>query len=148
MGSLKMAYVIQGRKERKHISFLPTEKKLKKNSMSVTLSHFDPSAPDAAEVEAALYAIFRDVLADGQTYPQTEEEVKDQEDFAKYYMAFDVILCRRTEDGVVLGSVYVKPNFPGRSSHICNGGFMVAKEFRSMGVGRILTEHFLQAAKE
>ena len=68
---------------------------------SITLSHFDPDASDAEAVRLALWDIFRDILEEGQTYPQTEEEVKDIHDFAQYYLAFDVILCRRTEDGKV-----------------------------------------------
>ena len=71
----------------------------------MTLSHFDPSADDAEEVKQSLYSIFRDVLAEGQTYPQTEAEVKDIQDFAQYYLAFDVILCRQADDGTV--SVYI-----------------------------------------
>jgi len=142
-----MAYVIKQKKSGKKIDFLPMEKTLEKNGMRVTLSHFDPDGSDAEAVRLALWDIFRDILEEGQTYPQTEEEVKDIHDFAQYYLAFDVILCRRTEDGKVLGSVYIKPNFPGRSSHICNGGFMVAKEFRSLGICTLLTQSFLPAAR-
>ena len=33
-----------------------------------------------------------------------------------------------------LGSFYVKPNYPGRSSHVCNGGFLVTDAARNRGV--------------
>ncbi|KAK1084765.1 Protein spt10 [Friedmanniomyces endolithicus] len=32
-----------------------------------------------------------------------------------------------------LGSFYVKPNYPGRSSHVCNGGFLVTDAARNRG---------------
>ncbi|KAK3168129.1 hypothetical protein OEA41_004575 [Lepraria neglecta] len=36
---------------------------------------------------------------------------------------------------VCLGSFYVKPNYPGRSSHVCNGGFLVTEAARNRGWG-------------
>ncbi|KAF2144547.1 uncharacterized protein K452DRAFT_325103 [Aplosporella prunicola CBS 121167] len=45
-----------------------------------------------------------------------------------------------------LGSFYVKPNYPGRSSHICNGGFLVTDAARNRGVGRLMGENYLEWA--
>ncbi|KAL8724478.1 MAG: hypothetical protein Q9166_007930 [cf. Caloplaca sp. 2 TL-2023] len=47
---------------------------------------------------------------------------------------------------VCLGSFYVKPNYPGRSSHICNGGFLVTEAARNRGVGRLMGEGYLEWA--
>lgn len=38
---------------------------------------------------------------------------------------------------------YIKPNYPGRSSHLCNGGFMVPSSTRGLGLGRIAARSFL-----
>jgi hypothetical protein len=38
---------------------------------------------------------------------------------------------------------YIKPNYPGRSSHLCNGGFMVPSTSRNLGMGRIAARSFL-----
>jgi GNAT superfamily N-acetyltransferase len=38
---------------------------------------------------------------------------------------------------------YIKPNYPGRSSHLCNGGFMVPASARNLGLGRIAARSFL-----
>ena len=51
----------------------------------------------------------------------------------------------RWEDSC-LGSFYVKPNYPGRSSHICNGGFLVTEAARNRGVGRLMGEGYLEWA--
>ncbi|OAG05498.1 uncharacterized protein CC84DRAFT_1164015 [Paraphaeosphaeria sporulosa] len=37
---------------------------------------------------------------------------------------------------------YIKPNYPGRSSHLCNGGFMVPSGARGLGLGRIAARSF------
>lgn len=42
-----------------------------------------------------------------------------------------------------LGTYYVKPNYPGRSSHVCNAGFLVGKAARGKGVGRRLGESYV-----
>lgn len=45
-----------------------------------------------------------------------------------------------------LGTFYVKPNYPGRSSHVCNGGFIVTDAARNRGVGRLMGEGYLEWA--
>ena len=45
-----------------------------------------------------------------------------------------------------LGSFYIKPNYPGRSSHVCNGGFLVTDAARNRGVGRLMGECYLEWA--
>lgn len=60
-------------------------------------------------------------------------------------------VVRMDENGVkweevCLGSFYVKPNYPGRSSHVCNGGFLVTEAARNRGVGRLMGEGYLEWA--
>lgn len=38
---------------------------------------------------------------------------------------------------------YIKPNYPGRSSHLCNAGFVVPSSTRGLGLGRIAARSFL-----
>lgn len=47
---------------------------------------------------------------------------------------------------ICLGSFYIKPNYPGRSSHVCNGGFLVTDAARNRGVGRQMGEAYLDWA--
>ncbi|PFH55896.1 hypothetical protein XA68_17435 [Ophiocordyceps unilateralis] len=49
-------------------------------------------------------------------------------------------------EALCLGSYYVKPNYPGRSSHVCNAGFLVAQNARKRGVGRLLGESYVDWA--
>lgn len=46
----------------------------------------------------------------------------------------------------VAGFYYVKPNYPGRSSHLCNGGFVVPPAGRGLGLGGVLGRSFLHFA--
>ncbi|EST09640.1 GNAT domain protein [Kalmanozyma brasiliensis GHG001] len=46
----------------------------------------------------------------------------------------------------VAGFYYIKPNYPGRSSHLCNGGFVVPPAGRGLGLGGILGRSFLHFA--
>jgi hypothetical protein len=47
---------------------------------------------------------------------------------------------------ICLGSFHIKPNYPGRSSHICNGTFLVTDAARNRGVGRLMGEGYLEWA--
>jgi len=52
------------------------------------------------------------------------------------------------ENGLILGSYYIKANALGPSSHISNCGYMVSPESRGKGVARKLCLHSQQVAKE
>ncbi|KAG7663753.1 SPT10 [[Candida] subhashii] len=45
-----------------------------------------------------------------------------------------------------LGTFFIKPNYPGRCSHICTAQFLVNAGIRGKGIGRTLTDCFLQWA--
>jgi hypothetical protein len=47
---------------------------------------------------------------------------------------------------VCLGSFNIRPNYPGRSSHVCNGTFLVTDASRNRGVGRLMGEGYLEWA--
>lgn len=49
---------------------------------------------------------------------------------------------------ICLGSFNIKPNYPGRSSHICNGTFLVTDASRNRGVGRLMGEGYLEWAPQ
>lgn len=49
---------------------------------------------------------------------------------------------------ICLGSFYVKPNYPGRSSHVCNGGLLVTPAARNKGVGKSMGQCYLDWAPQ
>ncbi|GFV55062.1 n-acetyltransferase aca1 [Trichonephila clavipes] len=136
----RMAYVIpKPTRTDKPLPYLPQDIVLPKTNETIVLDYYKDS--DFED----LYAIFKDAVDEGQTYPQ---ETMDKEHFEKYYLSHDVIVARNPSDQKVVGSFYVKPNFPGRSSHICNAGFLVNKSFRNKGIGEVLFRKYLPIARD
>ena len=134
-----MAYVIKSKKSATVLPYLPCFATLK-NDHKVSLDVYK----EADETE--LHAILNEIVEDGDSYPQ--EDVSDIKDFRAYYLSHDVYVCHDVTSGDVLGGFYVKPNFPGRCSHICNAGFIVKKCARGIGVGSFMVGHYLQIARD
>ncbi|NJR38841.1 MAG: GNAT family N-acetyltransferase [Leptolyngbyaceae cyanobacterium CSU_1_4] len=93
------------------------------------------------------------VILEGQTYPQAQP--LSEEEFAAYWMSQDTFVVRLLDDSAkkinlegkqILGAFYLKPNFPGRCSHICNAGFIVQPSARGLGIGRYMGETMLAIA--
>jgi GNAT superfamily N-acetyltransferase len=91
----------------------------------------------------------------GDTYPMIDPMPYDK--FASYWFQnFAAVMLlgniERAEDVIqdwstsCLGSFYIKPNYPGRSSHVCNAGFLVTDAARNRGVGRLMGETYIDWA--
>ena len=136
-----MAYVIKSKKSEITLPYLPKKGVLKDGTnvlIDKFISQFD---------EAQIHDIMRYIVnEEGNSYPQ--EDLSNIEDFRAYYLTHEVFVCRDPSSGLVLGSFYVKPNFPGRCSHICNAGFAVKKEARGKGVASVMVENYLQIARD
>ncbi|GAA5844503.1 hypothetical protein JCM3766R1_007144 [Sporobolomyces carnicolor] len=118
-----------------------------------------------------LAGIFNDTVQDGRTYPQQDQLSLDE--FYAYFFAADCFVAIRDtpppalgQDGLdrdaalslneviagrelkeaVLGMYYIKPNYPGRSSHNCNAGFVVPDHHRGLRVGSTLGKSYLHFA--
>ncbi|KAI8920758.1 acyl-CoA N-acyltransferase [Powellomyces hirtus] len=121
---------------------LPLDIALKDGSLA-SVTSFDPA--EDVDLLPNLRRLMNAEIAAGNTYPQ--EEQLSEEAFAQYFLSNDAFIVRRREkSGEVLGMFYVKPNFPGRCSHICNGGFITAEPARGLGVGRAMAKAFLTIA--
>ncbi|KZM22663.1 Protein spt10 [Ascochyta rabiei] len=130
----------------------------------VTLATIIPfSAPN--QVPRSLLAYLCDQLGreieKGDTYPMVEPLPLDS--FGPYWFGVfgAIVLLGEIQHGrelhdmartgcdwerECLGSFYIKPNYPGRSSHVCNGGFLVTDASRNRGVGRLMGETYLDWA--
>ena len=104
-----------------------------------------------------LCVLFNTEIEKGDTYPLTDTLSVEQ--FGNYWFANfgAVMLLGDVESDIelslqgdwskaCLGGFYIKPNYPGRSSHICNGGFLVGDAARNKGVGRLMGEGYLDWA--
>ncbi|EPS45436.1 hypothetical protein H072_588 [Dactylellina haptotyla CBS 200.50] len=80
-------------------------------------------------------------IESGDTYPMDEK--MDIDIFESYWFGSFAAVVTSETDGAVLGSFHVKPNYPGRCSHVCNGAFLTARMARARGVGKVMAEMFL-----
>ena len=137
-----------------------------RNGQNATILPFSSQAQVPPTILAHLSKVFNDEIEAGDTYPMLSG--MSLEAFSAYWLqAFAAIMlagdCSEAStyesrenlelaisghemDTLVMGTFYVKPNYPGRSSHICNAGFLVSPSHRGIGVGRLLGEAYLDYA--
>ncbi|MDZ7960857.1 MAG: N-acetyltransferase [Aulosira sp. DedQUE10] len=114
------------------------------NGIKVELDYMHPQEQE--EVRALLNL----VITEGKTYPQ--KQPLSPAEFAAYWLSQDAFVVRAVEQSAtqktkdILGAFYVKPNFLGRCSHICNAGFIVQPQLRGQGIGRFMGEAMLLIA--
>jgi len=93
-----------------------------------------------------LFKIFGEILLPGDTFPYPNETTFEQ--FKEIWMpaaSFSfVAIC----DGRICGAYFVKPQWPGRGSHVATATYMVAPDARGQGLGLALGQHSLVAARE
>jgi len=98
------------------------------------------------------------IIREGQAWP-FEEEFQTVDEYRGYFLSHAAFVVRALQPGIdvngdeyssgeVMGCFYVKPNFPGRCSHICNGGFITVPRFRRMGVAKVMGKSFLKLARD
>lgn len=96
----------------------------------------------------ALWSMIHPVFAAGDTYPYpadiSENDARhiwtEQPDVT--YVSLD------KNKGQPTGSYFLKQNHPGRGSHICNCGYIVAENSRGQGIATALCKHSQQMAVE
>jgi len=98
-------------------------------------------------------------ISAGLSWP-FDAKFESQEAFSQYFLSHSAFLLRvtnfddRSEEfraavpHGVLACFYIKPNFPGRCDHICNGGFIVREAVRGNRLGRWMGECFLPLARD
>lgn len=114
-----------------------------RNQTQVELDGMQPQEQEAVR------ALLNTVILEGETYPQNRP--LSEVEFAAYWMSQDAFVVRDTSKKPktpVVGAFYLKPNFPGRCSHICNAGFIVQPRWRGQGMGRLMGEAMLKLAAQ
>ncbi|EED23515.1 GNAT family acetyltransferase, putative [Talaromyces stipitatus ATCC 10500] len=113
------------------------------------------------ELITFLHEEFSVEILKGCTYPMEEPMSFDR--FREYWFGtFAVVVLKGTVDEsrkllqgdgkgvdwkeVCLGTFYIKPNYPGRCSHICNAGFLTCSHARGQGIGSIMGRTYLEYA--
>ncbi len=99
-----------------------------------------------ADAFEAIWPIFREVVADEDTYPYPADiafEAARDLWFAPGARVFNA--CVGDE---LVASRYIVPNKPGLGSHVCNIGVIIARAWRGKGLGWALNDFAIEKARE
>jgi ribosomal protein S18 acetylase RimI-like enzyme len=102
--------------------------------------------PMTSEDFEHFWPTFHSVAAARQTYAYDPALSKEQA--RALWMDLPLHTLVAEEDGVLLGSYYLKANASGPGDHVCNCGYMVTEAARGRGVARFMCEHSQQLARE
>jgi L-amino acid N-acyltransferase YncA len=92
-----------------------------------------------------IWALFRGVAAAGDVFAydeHTPEETARKLWFDRPATCFVALVGDR-----LAGTYYVRPNHPGRGSHVANGGYIVGPEFRGRGLASEMCAHSIETAR-
>lgn len=101
--------------------------------------------PATSDDQEAIWQIFHEVVASGDTYAYDPDTPRDEA--LRLWVEAPEATFVAEDGGQVLGMYYLKPNQPGLGRHVCNAGYMVASAARGRGLGRALCEHSLTEAQ-
>lgn len=93
----------------------------------------------------AIWEIFREVIAAGETYP-IDRDIPREEALA-YWFKHDAHVCVAENEKGIVGSYTLHQNQSAGGAHVANAGFIVSKSARGAGIGRALGEHCLNEAR-
>lgn len=84
----------------------------------------------------ALWALLEPVFRAGDTYA-IEPDISRQDALA-YWTAHQTFIA---EEGVALGTFYIRPNQRGGGAHVANAGFITSPAARGRGLARKMLHH-------
>lgn len=98
---------------------------------------------------AGIRPIWRAVVAAGDTYVWDLDDMTEAEERAAWMLPPPAVVLVAVADdgaGAVVGTAEIRPNQPGRGSHVANASFMVDPAVAGRGIGRMLAEAVLDRA--
>jgi ribosomal protein S18 acetylase RimI-like enzyme len=93
----------------------------------------------------AIAAIIIPIIREGTTYA-LDPDMSETEALA-YWVGHDKETFVAEENGVVVGTYYMRPNQFGGGRHVCNCGYMTHAAATGRGVARRMCEHSLGYAR-
>lgn len=93
----------------------------------------------------AIWSILEPTIRAGETYTLPRE--MDREQALVYWLSPDHAVFVAEEDGVVLGTYYLRANQKGGGAHVGNCGYMTAARASGRGVATAMCKHSLEYAR-
>lgn len=91
----------------------------------------------------AIWSMLQPVFRAGDTYAIEPDISRD--DALAYWTAHHAYVAE--VDGNILGTCYIRPNQQGGGSHVCNCGYVTAREAQGKGIARAMLSFSLEEAK-
>ena len=101
-----------------------------------------PATPEDA---AAIWAIIEPVIRAGETL--TLDRNRGEGEALAYWFGADKEVFVAEEDGVVLGTYYLRANQTGGGAHVANAGYVTGAAATGRGVARAMGLHSIAHAK-
>jgi len=89
----------------------------------------------------AVWTILEPVFRAGETYAFSRDITAADAQAAWTSAPKQVFVAVEEPTGQLLGTYYLRPNFEGAASHICNCGYVVSETARGRGVAARMCEH-------
>jgi ribosomal protein S18 acetylase RimI-like enzyme len=99
-------------------------------------------SPDWPDVWTILEPIFRA----GETYAVPPDVSENDARRCWTGGANEVFVAEEPATGRIVGTYYIRPNYDGPASHVCNCGYAVAEIARGKGIASCMCEHSQQHA--
>lgn len=93
---------------------------------------------------ASIWSIIGPVIREGETYTLPRD--MGEADAVRYWTGPDRCTFVAEENGVIVGTYYIRANQLGGGSHVANCGYMTRADARHKGVARAMCEHSLAEA--
>lgn len=93
-----------------------------------------------------IWPIFHEIVSAGETYAYEQTTTKEKAksvwlDYPRKTFVFE-------ENGIILGTYFIKTNQDGPGDHVCNCGYMVGSAARGKGLATQMCEHSQDIARE
>jgi len=94
----------------------------------------------------AIWAILEPVIRAGETYTLARDMGRDEALAFWFAKGHEVFVAE--DEGIVVGTYFLRANQSGGGSHVANCGYVTAVEATGRGVARAICAHSLEYAKK
>ncbi len=95
---------------------------------------------------AAISSIIVPTIREGATYA-LDADMSEAEALAYWLAPEKETFVAQEEEGVVLGTYYLRANQAGGGRHVCNCGYMTSAAAVGRGIARRMAEHSIERAR-
>ena len=104
--------------------------------------------PALAQDLERVWELFKQVIDENIYYPYDQHTTREEIEHSWVTLKNSVWVATDETSGEITGAYILKPNQPGWGSHIANAAYMVDNQHRGKGIGGLLAEHSVEAARE